>query len=90
MDGSWSGFADDLFIEHELPDHTAESGKDIIVSNAASLDEMLAEDRYQQHLRKLKIVPSFRRYGEQRRLTSLVPFGKDPWQGQASRRPPRL
>ena len=37
--GSWSGFADDLFIKDELPDHTAESAKDIIVSNAASLDE---------------------------------------------------
>ena len=46
VDGSWSGFADDLFIKDELPDHTAESAKDIILSNAASLDETLAEDRF--------------------------------------------
>ena len=32
VDGSWSGFADDLFIEDELPDHTAESAKHIILS----------------------------------------------------------
>ena len=35
VDGSWSGFADNLFITDELPDHTAESAKDIILSNAA-------------------------------------------------------
>ena len=64
------------FIKYELPDHTAESAKDIILNNAASLDETLAEDRYNQNLRKVDIVPSMRRYGEQRRLTSLVPFGK--------------
>ena len=87
MDGSRSGFADDLFIKGELPDHTAESAKDIILNNASSLDETLAEDRYKQNLRTLEIVPSIRRYGEQRRLTSLVPFGKIVVQGQASRRP---
>ena len=76
MDGSWSGFADDSFIKDEIPDHTAETAKDIILNNASSLDETLAEDRYKQNLRKLEIVPSIRRYGEQRRLTSLVPFGK--------------
>ena len=76
VDGSWSGFSDDLFIKDELPDHTAESGKDVILGNAASLDETLAEDRHKQNLRKLEIVPSIRRYGEQRRVTSLVPFGK--------------
>ena len=63
VDGSWSGFADDLFIKDELPDHTAESANDIIVSNAASLDETLAEDRYHQNVRKLEIVPSILRYG---------------------------
>ena len=81
MDGSWSGFADDLFIKDEIPDHTAESA-----NNAPSLDETLAEDRYKQNLRKLEIVPSIRRYGEQRRLTSLVPFGKILGRGLASRR----
>ena len=63
MDGPWSGCADDLFINDELPDHTAESGEDIILSNAASLDETLAEDRYKHNLRKLEVVPSIRRYG---------------------------
>ena len=76
VDGSCSGFADDLFIKDELPDHTAESTEDIILNNAASLDETLAEDRYKQNLRKLEIVSSIRRDGGQRRLTSLVPFGK--------------
>ena len=76
MDGSWSGFADDLFIKDEVLDHTAESAKDIIIDNAESLDAALAEDRYKQNLRKLEIVPSIRGYREQRRLTSLVPFGK--------------
>ena len=76
-------------VKSGLPDHTAESAKDIILSNAASLDETLAEDRYKQNLRKLEIVPSIRRYEEQRRVTSLVPFWKDPWQGQAPRRPLR-
>ena len=76
MDGSRSGFAYDLFTKDELPDHTAESTKDIILSNAPSLDETLAEDKYKQNLRKLEIVPSIRRHGEQRRLTSLVPFGE--------------
>ena len=76
VNGSWSGLADDLFIQDELPDHSAESAKDMILSNAASLDETLAEDRYKQNLRKLEIVPSTRRYGEERRLTPLVPFGK--------------
>ena len=33
VDGTWSGFADDLFIKVELPDHTAESAKDIILKN---------------------------------------------------------
>ena len=47
-----------------------------ILSNAASLANTLADDRYKQNRRKLEIVPSIRRYGEQRRLTSLVPFGK--------------
>ena len=67
VDGSWSGFADDLFIKDEVPEHTAESAKDIIMDNAESLDAALAEDRYKQYLRKLEIVPSIRRYGEQRR-----------------------
>ena len=63
-------------IKDELPDHTAESAKDIILGKAPSLDESQAEDRYKQNLRKLEIVPSIRRHGEQRRLTSLVPSGK--------------
>ena len=60
--GSWNGFADDLFIKDEPP---AESAKEIILNNASSLDETLAEDRYKQNLRNLEIVPSIRRYGEQ-------------------------
>ena len=60
IDGSWSGFADDLFIKDDVPDHTAESAKDIIIDNAKSLDAALAEDRYKQNLRKLEIVPSIR------------------------------
>ena len=76
VDGSWSGFADDLFIKDEIADHTAETAKDII------LDETLAEDRYKQNLRKLEIVPSIRRYGEQGRLTS----GKILGRAEASRR----
>ena len=40
-----SGSADHLFIKDELPDHTAETAEDIILSDAASLDETLAEDR---------------------------------------------
>ena len=51
VDDSWNGFADHLFIKDVLPDHTAESAKDIILSNAASRDETLAEDRCKQHLR---------------------------------------
>ena len=46
VDGSWSGFADDLFIKDEPSDHKAESAKDIILNNASSLEETLAEDRY--------------------------------------------
>ena len=80
VDGSWSGFADDLFIKDEVPDHTAESAKDIIMDNAGSLDAALAEDKYKQNLRKLEIVPRIRRYGEQRRLTALVPLWKGPGQ----------
>ena len=76
MDGSWSGFADVLSIKDEVPDHTAEPVKDIILSNAASLDKTLAEDKYKQNLRKLEIVPNIRRNGDQRRLTSLVPLGR--------------
>ena len=30
VDGSWSGFAEDLFIKDALPDHTAGSAKDVI------------------------------------------------------------
>ena len=48
--GSWSVFADELFIKDEILDHTAETAKDIILNNAPSLDEMLAEDRYKQKL----------------------------------------
>ena len=70
------GFADDLFITDVPPDHTAETAKDVILDNAASLDTTLAEDRYKQNLGKLEIVPSIRRYGEQRRLTTLAFFGK--------------
>ena len=70
VDGSWSGFADDLFIKDEISDHTVETAKDIILNNASTLDETLAEDRYKQNLRKLEIVSSIRRHGEQRRLTS--------------------
>ena len=44
VDGSWSGFAEDSFIKYEIPDHTAETAKDIILNNASSLDETLAED----------------------------------------------
>ena len=65
-----------LFIKDELPDFTAESAKDIILNNASSLDETLAEDRFQQHLRKLDIVRHISRYGERRRFTSVVSFGK--------------
>ena len=65
MDGAWSGFADDLFIKDALPDQTADPAKDVILNNAASLDNTLAEDRYKQNLRKLEIVPSIRRYGRQ-------------------------
>ena len=43
VDGSWSGFADGLFIKDVLPDHTADSAKDVILNNAASLDKALAE-----------------------------------------------
>ena len=42
VDGSWSGFADDLFIKDEVPEHTAEAAKDIIMDNAESLDAALA------------------------------------------------
>ena len=70
VDGSWSGFADDLFNKDELSDHTAESVKHII------LNATLAKDRYKRNLCELEIVLSIRRYGEQRRLTSLVSFGK--------------
>ena len=40
------------------------------------LDATLVEDRYTQIIRKLQSMPSIRRYGEQRRLTALIPFGK--------------
>ena len=76
LGGSWSGFADDLFIKDVLPDHTAESAKDVILNNAPSLDTTLAEDRYKQNVSKLQLVQGIRRHGEKRRLTSLVPFGK--------------
>ena len=76
-----------LFIKDELPDFSAESAKDTILNNASSLDETLAEDMFQQNIRKLDIVPRSSRYGEQRRFTSLVSFGKISWQGQAIRRP---
>ena len=69
VDGSWSGFAGDLFIKVVLLDHTAESAKDVILNNATSLDTTLAEERYKQNLHKLEMVPSIRRYGEQRRVT---------------------
>ena len=72
VDGSWSGFADDLFIKDVLSDHKANAAKDVILNNAASLDHTLAEDQYKQNLRKLEIVPSIRRNGERRRLTPLV------------------
>ena len=57
VDGSWSGFADDLFIKDELPDHTAASAKDIILNNAPSLDETLAEDRYKQIFESWRLCP---------------------------------
>ena len=76
IDGSWSGFSEDIFIKDEALDHTADAAKDIIMDNAESLDAALAGDRYKQNLRMLEIVPSIRRYREQRRLTALVPFGK--------------
>ena len=62
VDVSWNGFAYDLFMKDVLPDHTADSAKDVILDNAASLDNTLAEDRYKQSLRKLEIVPSIRLY----------------------------
>ena len=61
VDGSWSGFADDLFIKDVLPDHTADSAKDVILNDAESLDNTLAEGRYKQNLPKFEIVPSIRR-----------------------------
>ena len=76
VDGSWSGFADDLFIKDELPDHTEESSKHIILNNATSLDETPRGGQ------TYKIFVSWRScqvsadIGEQRHLTSLVPFGK--------------
>ena len=57
---------DGLFIKDELPDFSAESAKDIILNNASSLDETLAEDRYKQQFRKLDIVPRISRHGEQK------------------------
>ena len=75
VDGSWSGIADDLFLKDELPHHTAEAARDIILNNAASFDATLAEDRYKQKLRNLETVPSIHLHGEQRRLTPLIPFG---------------
>ena len=75
MDGSWSGFADDLFTKNEINDHTADTAKDNILDNAASLDATLEEDRYKQNLGKLVIVPCIRRNREQIRFTELVLFG---------------
>ena len=76
VNGSWSGFADDLLIKDELPHRTAEATRDVILNNAASPDARLAEVRHTQNLRNLMCVPSIRRYGEQRQLTVLVPHGK--------------
>ena len=59
---SWTGFADDRFIKRELYDHTKESAKYIILSNATSIDATLAEGRYKQNLSKLEIVLLIRRY----------------------------
>ena len=86
MDGSWSGFADDLFIKDEISDHTAETARDIILSNASSLDETLAEDRYKHNLRKLEIVPSIRRHGGTKTPHLAGLFREDSGQGEASRR----
>ena len=74
MDGSWSGFADDLFIKDELPDHTAESAKDIIIEQRSVTGRNAGRGQVLKNLRKLEIVPSIRQYGERRRLTSLVLF----------------
>ena len=60
-DGGNASVADDLFIKNELPDHTAESAKNIILNSAAPLDATLAEDRYKQNLNKLETVSSIRR-----------------------------
>ena len=76
VDGSWNSFADDLFMKDVLRDHTADSGKDVILNNAGSLDNTQAEDRYKRNLRKLEIVPSISRYGEQRVAHFTGPFGK--------------
>ena len=46
VDGSWVGFVDDLIIKDVLPDHTADSTKDVILNDAESPDNELAEDRY--------------------------------------------
>ena len=90
VDGSWSGFADNLFIKDMLPDHTADSAKDVTLNNAASLDNTLAEDWHKQNRRKLETLPSIRRYGGQRRLTSLDPFGKILGRARHPRRQIRL
>ena len=74
MDGSWSGFADDLFIKDELPDHTAESAKDIIIEQRSVTGRNGGRGQVLKNLRKLETVPSIRQYGERRRLTSLVLF----------------
>ena len=77
VDGSWSGFADDLFTKGVLPDHTADSAKDVILNNAEALDKHIGRGSVQaKNLRNLEIVPSLRRHGEQRRLALLVPFGR--------------
>ena len=73
VDCAWSGFADDLFIKNEVPEHTAEAAKDIIMDNAESLDAALAEDRYKQNLRKPEISPSERYWAQPGTLEADTP-----------------
>ena len=63
-------FADALIIKDVLPDHTAESTKDVILNNAP-LDN-------KHNLRKLEIAPSIRRHGAAKTAHIPGPFWRDP------------
>ncbi len=68
MDGSWSGFAEDLCIKESVRGHTTDEAGELLDSMGTSINRRLEEYTYKHNRRQLEIAPSMRKRGASKAL----------------------